>query len=106
MNEGINHIVSQVKQYLMNLYGEQIKRVIVYGSQTRKEATRESDIDILVVVDESINPYEVRRSLSDFLYDILLEKGELVSVIVVPEDFFESYNSPFILNVKSEGVAV
>jgi predicted nucleotidyltransferase len=106
MNEIISHIVNQVKEYLMNLYGEQIKRVIIYGSQIRKEATKESDIDILVVVDESINPFGVRRSLSDFLYDILLEKGELVSVIVIPEDFFESYNSPFILNVKSEGVAV
>lgn len=106
MNEGINHIVNQVKEYLRSLYGGKIRRVIIYGSQVRKEATRESDIDILVVVDESINPYQVRESLSDFLYDILLEKGELVSVIVVPEDFFESYNSPFILNVKNEGVAV
>jgi len=86
------------------MYGGKIKRIILYGSYVRGETTRDSDIDILVLVDESLNPFEVRESLSDLLYDILLEEGELVSVIAVPEDFFESYNSPFMLNVKKEGV--
>jgi len=53
-----------------------------------------------------LNPFEVRESLSDLLFDIILNEGELISVIVVPEDFFESYNSPFMLNVKREGVVV
>jgi len=56
------------------------------------------------VVDESLNPLEVRESLSDLLFDILLEEGELISVIAVPENFYENYNSPFMLNVKKEGV--
>jgi hypothetical protein len=43
--------------------------------------------------------------LSDLLFDILLEQGELVSVIAISEHFFENYNSPFMLNVKKEGVA-
>ncbi len=97
-------MINQVKTHLVKMYGEKIKRIILYGSYVRGETTRDSDIDILVLVDESLNPFEVRESLSDLLYDILLEEGELVSVIAVPEDFFESYNSPFMLNVKKEGV--
>jgi len=97
-------LINQVKTHLVKMYGEKIKRIILYGSYVRGETTRDSDIDILVLVDESLNPFEVRESLSDLLYDILLEEGELVSVIAVPEDFFESYNSPFMLNVKKEGV--
>jgi hypothetical protein len=61
---------------------------------------------VLIVVDDSLNPFEVRESLSDVLFDILLENEELISAIAIPESFFKSYKSPFLLNVKEEGVAV
>jgi predicted nucleotidyltransferase len=104
MDERIRRLINQIKEHLMKMYGGTIKKVILYGSYVRGEETRDSDIDILVLVDQSLNPFEVRESLSDLLFDILLEEGELVSVIAVPEDFFENYNSPFMLNVKKEGV--
>jgi len=104
MDEKIKHLINQIKERLMKTYGEKIKRVILYGSYVRGEATRDSDVDILVVVDESLNPFEVRRGLSDLLFDTLLEEGELISVITLPEHFFENYNSPFVLNVKREGM--
>ncbi|RMD57359.1 MAG: nucleotidyltransferase domain-containing protein, partial [Nitrospirae bacterium] len=31
---------------------------------------------------------------------------EFISVVVLPEDFFESYRYPFMLNVKKEGVSI
>jgi predicted nucleotidyltransferase len=88
------------------MYEGKIKQVILYGSHVRGQATKDSDVDVLVVVDDSLNPFEVRRSLGDIILDILLEEEELVSVIVVPEHFFKNYNSPFLLNVKDEGVLV
>jgi len=105
MDENIRDLANQVKQCLIKTYGEKIKQVILYGSHVRGEATRDSDVDILVVVDGSLNPLEVRKSLSDLLFDILLEEGELLSVIALPERFFDSYNSPFMLNVRREGLA-
>ena len=104
MDERIKQLVEQIKKHLIKIYGDNIKKVILYGSYVRCEATRDSDIDILVLVDQSLNPFEVRESLSDLLFDILLDEGELVSVIAVPEQLFENYNSPFMLNVKREGV--
>jgi len=104
MDEKIRHLVNQIKEHLVKMYGGKIKQVILYGSHVRGEATKESDVDILVLVDDSLNPFEVRKGLSDLLFDILLDEDEFVSVIAVPEHFFENYNSPFILNVKKEGV--
>jgi len=43
-------------------------------------------------------------SLSDLLFDLLLETNELISTIVIPEQLFTTYNSPFLLTVKEEGV--
>ena len=104
MDERIKQLINQIKAHLVKVYKEGIKKVILYGSCVRSEMTRDSDIDILVLVEKSLDPFEVRESLSDLLFDMILNEGELVSVIVVPEDFFESYNSPFMLNVKKEGV--
>ena len=106
MNKEIKYLVEEIKKYLIRIYGSKIKQVIVYGSCVRDEATEESDIDVLIVVDDSLNPFKVRKCLSDPLFDVLLEKGELVSVIVIPEGFFKNYNMPFLLNVKEEGVVV
>ncbi len=104
MDERIKPLINKIKAHLIKMYGEGIKKVILYGSYVRGEVTGDSDVDILVLVDQSLNPFEVRESLSDLLFDILLEEGEHISVIAVPETLFENYNSPFMLNVKKEGV--
>ena len=83
-----------------------IKQMLLFGSHMSGEALKDSDVDILVNVDESLSPFEVRKELSDLLFEILLEEDEFISVIALPEHFFESYNSPFLLNVEREGVVV
>jgi len=104
MDKKITQLINQIKSYLIERYGDKIREIILYGSYARGEATKDSDIDLLVLVDESVNPSDVRRSLSDLLFDILLEKGELISVVVLPKTFFENYNYPFVINVRREGI--
>ena len=99
-------MANQVKNHLIERYGDKIREIILYGSHARGEATKDSDIDLLVLIDDSINPSDVRRSLSDILFDILLEKGELISVVVLPKTFFKKYNYPFVINVMKEGIKV
>jgi predicted nucleotidyltransferase len=106
MDQKVKRLVDQIKAHLHERYGDAIKRVILYGSHARGEATRDSDVDVLVLTDPSLKPSEVRKSLSDLLFDMLMDENELVSVIVIPEDFFEGHNLPFMLNVREEGVAV
>ncbi|MCD6166797.1 nucleotidyltransferase domain-containing protein [bacterium] len=106
MDEKITQLVNQVKNHLIKKYGEKIREVILYGSHVRGEATKDSDMNILVLIDNSLEPFEVRRSLGDLLFDILLEEGEFISVMVLSEDFFKNYNYPFMLNVKREGIRV
>jgi len=40
------------------------------------------------------------------LFEILLNENALCSVRAIPEKLFKEYNSPFLLNVKEEGVMV
>ena len=106
MDKKIKKLISRIKKHLIKKYGKEIKQIILYGSHVRDQATHDSDIDLLIIVDDSLNPSEVRKSLSDILFDIVLEEKEQISVIAAPEPFFNSYNTPFILNVKGEGITV
>ncbi len=106
MDPKIKSLVDQVKAHLHENYGEGIKRVILFGSHARGEATKDSDVDVLVLVDQLLRPSEVRDSLTDLLYDMLLDEGELVSVVVLAEDRFENRGLPFMLNVRREGIAI
>lgn len=96
-------VLKSVKEYLVNRFGDGIKRVVVYGSFARGEAGEGSDVDVVVVVDDELDPLDVEEYLSDFLFDVLLERGELVSVFAVRETLFTKYNSPFLMNVREEG---
>jgi predicted nucleotidyltransferase len=106
MEHKVKQLVNQIKKHLIKEYGGKIKQIIIYGSYVRGEATKDSDIDVLVVIDDSLNPFEVMKNLDDIIFDILLEKKELISVIPVPETIFKDYKSPFIMNVKEEGMMI
>ncbi|MCS6950899.1 MAG: nucleotidyltransferase domain-containing protein [bacterium] len=99
-------IVKRVKDYLSARYGQAVEHVLLYGSCARGVARESSDIDLLVVVREPLSSQQVRRELSDLLLDILLEEGELISVLVVPKTYFDASDSPFLRQVKGEAVLV
>lgn len=98
--------IKKIKDFLLKQYSNKIKQIILYGSYARGDFTKDSDIDLLVLVDKTLDPWQVRKSLSDLLFEILLEHNELISVIVLPEDFLLNFNYPFLLNVKREGIMI
>ena len=102
----VQPLLERIKAYLKQRFGDGIEAVLLYGSYARGSATPDSDIDLLVLTDESLRPSEVRRSLNDVLYDILVEEGELVSVIVIQESFYKTQSSPFLQRVREEAIAV
>jgi len=87
MEKKLKKLIILVKKHLVKIYGNKIKKVILYGSHVRKEANKDSDIDLLVIISDSLNPSEVRNSISDLLFDIILREKEQISVITVPEHF-------------------
>jgi predicted nucleotidyltransferase len=105
-DERILAIAERVRVFLEKTYGSWVKSVILYGSQMRETATEDSDLELLVVVDDSLGPWRVQSSLDDLLFDILLETGERVSVAVVPQSYYWEYTSLFLLNLWRGGIPV
>ena len=55
MNENLPEILAELRHYFNDLYGDRLVQLILYGSQARGDAKPDSDIDILVVLNEPVS---------------------------------------------------
>jgi predicted nucleotidyltransferase len=83
-------------------YGDRIRSITLFGSVARGTAVEDSDIDLLVVIDEE--DFRLRRKLVGLSFDILLATGGDLSVKVLSDRDFEKHKSySFLKNVLAEG---
>ena len=97
-------VLAEVKEALRRLYGPRLKRVILYGSWARGDATNDSDIDIALVLEGDVSPtLEIDRT-ADLVFDLNLKYGVLISVYPVSEAEYRTRQSPLLMNLRREGV--
>lgn len=106
MTDNIKQIVNKCKEVLARQYGKRLKGVILYGSMARGEATNDSDIDLLVLLEPPLNYFAELRKLVDVLYPIQLESEQLISAKPVSFNDFEIGSLSLYRNARREGVAV
>jgi len=97
-------IIDEFVQRARSLYGDRLKRVVVYGSCARNEATAESDIDLAVVLAGEVVPGKEIDRMIDIITDVNLEHKALLSVYPVSEENYLHRNSPLLINIRREGV--
>ena len=107
--ESIHDILVLLEQNVKKIMGESLSRLLVYGSYARGDYTENSDVDIMVLTslpEDKIEPVE--DSLYDVAYDILMEYGIQISVIVKNEEHFKYWLGalPFYDNVEREGIEI
>ena len=79
--------------------------VILYGSRARGNEHPDSDWDILILTDYSVDLI-AERKFRNKLYDLELETGEPLSVFVYSKNDWQTKQriTPFYENVTQEGV--
>ena len=103
----IEHIVKEFKQKIAELYGQRLKKIVLYGSYARGQANDEhSDIDLAVVLAGAVDPCEEIDRMADIFTDLNLEHNVLIAVYPVSEENYIEVNSPLLLNLRREGVPV
>ncbi len=79
--------------------------VIVYGSVARGEATEDSDIDLLIIIDQDTIPMALRERIYERTTNIELEEGVIISLILRTRRQWvtPAIRTPFMINVNNEG---
>ncbi len=109
MPKKISKSISQLLDLIEEVFGDRVKKVILYGSYARGDYKRNSDIDVMILTDLAKDELiEYRDKLWDLAYDIELENNVVLSPLVKN---IEKYNKridviPFYMNVQKEGVVL
>lgn len=106
MTERVADIVAELRGRLEALYGDRLERVILFGSQARDDATPESDVDVLVVLRGEVRPWEEIQRTSEVIGELSLRSGLDIARVFTSAERYQKEHSPFLLNVRREGIAV
>ena len=93
--------IKEFLEYLKGHFGNRVRGVYLFGSYVRGDYDEESDVDILVIGDLSLD------DIIDTVFQILMKHGVLLNVIIEkPEEFDRWRNTSFHQTVLSEGIRV
>ena len=94
-------------QGLTDIFGNNISMIILYGSVARGNATKESDIDIAIVVRSQMDDATKRRFLN-WAADMDIRYERVFSIVDIQESNMKKWEDvlPFYQNVKKEGIVL
>lgn len=107
MSVTIEALLKRYIEALTQIYGTYLKSVILYGSYARGDYTRDSDIDIMILLDlTDMEIKKYRHELSGLTYDFNMDYDIDIKPIAKSEEHFQKWVSayPFYSNVEKEGV--
>jgi len=100
-------LLKKMKSLLIDVYGDLVVKIILFGSRVDGTAKEYSDYDVLIVVNKTLD-WKTKDSIRDTLYNLNIEYDILLSVQVISEPELTTIlgKQPFIQNAIERGVAV
>jgi excisionase family DNA binding protein len=96
----------ELKRILFNNFS--VLEIILYGSKTRGDFNKESDIDVLVILNTEVND-DIREKIFSIGFKIEIKHDVIFGILVENKDFWVSplaRTMPIHKNIYLEGVTV
>lgn len=96
-------ILKEIKRIILEQ--EPSAKIYLYGSRSKGLAGKESDWDLLILLNRDRITPEIEKSITYPLFDLEFDTGELISPMVYTEREWKTKYSitPFYHNVMQEG---
>ena len=105
----LNIITQKMAEIYRGIYADNLVKIVLYGSYARGDYDRESDIDIVAIVQGDRELLQQQLKLAwDKSADLELEYNTIISPTVIPYQEFEKYRDdiPYYKNIALEGVEI
>ena len=99
--------IKTMSEELSVIYGDSLRKIIIYGSYARGAQTEESDVDIALILHKK--PTKV---MTDKMIDCVarheVDCDKVLSVIDIQSDQYDNWKTslPFYMNIDKEGITV
>lgn len=100
------HIIDMVADVMHREYPS--AKVILYGSEARNEATENSDVDLLIIVNEDgLAMRKMEYDIHKSLLSVECDTGVCLSPYVVSSTAWKNHiTTPFTMNIMREGIEI
>jgi predicted nucleotidyltransferase len=102
----LKKILNEYRQRLAEILGADLDSVLLFGSQARGDAGTGSDIDVLCIMKTPFEYGDLISRTSLVTAELSLKHDVVISRVFVTRDAYTSADSPFLMNVRKEQVAV
>jgi predicted nucleotidyltransferase len=96
-------ILSRFRAALDEMYGDQIERVVLFGSRARGEAHAESDYDVAVFLKELPDRWSELDRLADLRVKLIDDTGAFFDILPYPAAAYAE-RSPLMREIRLEGL--
>src|SRR6266498_1135372 len=101
----IKKILRELKKGLMEIYGEQLKAVYLFGSFARGEGKLpDSDIDVMIVLKGEFKYWEASKRSSELVASLCLAHDVMISRKFASDSEYTKSKMPLFVNVRKEGL--
>ncbi len=106
MTDKINDLLQEAHKLLGAVYGERLSKIVLYGSQARGDASPTSDIDLMIVLEGPVNAGKEISRAGEITSNLSLKHNVAISCVFISAERYLKEQSPLLLNIRREGVAV
>ncbi|NQT91515.1 MAG: nucleotidyltransferase domain-containing protein [Lentisphaerae bacterium] len=99
-------ILGELQEALRSHYGGRLVELVLFGSRARGEAQEESDYDVLVVLEGDVSSSRERQAVGDMVYGLCAAHDVVIMCHFAAANRYNRERSPFMMNVRREGVLV
>ena len=99
-----DQFLTDVKSRLGRVFADRLRGVVLYGSRARDDATEDSDIDLLVLLDPPVDLGPDLDTIVRTLYPVQLDLEHTINALPIPYPSYEAGEFGLYRNAQREGI--